>query len=41
VGCVLVVILLLLAIEFAKKTTPKIIRPVPLPDELQQQQQNP
>jgi hypothetical protein len=40
VGCVLVVILLLLAIEFARKTSPKIIEHVTLPDELQQQQQN-
>jgi len=35
VGCVLVVILLLLAIEFAKKTSAKIIRPVELPENLQ------
>jgi hypothetical protein len=39
VGFVLVIILMLLAIEFARKTSSKIIRPVPLPDELQQQQQ--
>ena len=40
VGCVLVVILLLLAIQFAKKTAPKIIRKVPVPDEVEQPTQN-
>jgi hypothetical protein len=40
VGCVLVVILLLLAIQFAKKTAPKIIRKVPVPDEVEQPAQN-
>jgi hypothetical protein len=35
-GCVLVVILLLLAIAFFRKTGSKIIRPVELPDTLQQ-----
>jgi hypothetical protein len=38
VGFVLVVILMLLAIEFARKTSSKIIRQAPSPDELEQQQ---
>jgi len=35
-GCVLVIVLLLAAIAFFKKTAPKIIRPLTVPEQLQQ-----